>query len=571
MTSFVALTVGDYVHVAPETRSGRRNSEGGNGYILSLSPSIKIKYVIDSGVLSPDVNPNRIRRMTIGQNMGTSNLRRNGRNLIVDSCTTRTTRLIVDSRSRTGRNDLCTDDAINTAYLTSLLLDQKQKAVHLIFEMNKKQTKGWLRNNEIKQQTNNQPLVRTAQLTCEEKEKIVNLTVALRLVCNCAISRMAYAWGITRMTLTRLMSKKLKEGNLKRKVRFDAGLTLFNNEKKREQYINAKSVFKKAKTIENSNQRLDPDHLYSSWMSLSDLNKQRFEELAEEQKKRCETMLEDVGIFLIRTKGRLTWQQLTSSLCGAGVPFVSHVSIANNIMRLPESEYKTTKLFPSLDVATKKRRLEWALNFWVFWESAKLLTSTKVLLVHMDEKWFYAIVVRRNNKFVQFLGMEEKDISHMVQKKQHIRKEMFICTTGYLPHNNDVASGGLSYKITMERVGQMIPAKRNIYRRVYNEDNTAFTYPHIESNILQRKGNLYFESMEVNATKEGSVSNPKCSLLKFFKKLKFPTLNNLPISFHHLTTAELLFGTKWILPVRIPTESLPTTSATNLRSGIGCW
>ena len=246
MTSFVALTVGDYVHVAPEARSGRRNSEGGNGFILSLSPSIKVKYVIDSGISSPNVNPRRIHRMTIGQSLGTTHLRRNGRSLIVDSVST-STRLIVNSGTTTGCNNICTYDAVNTAYLTSLLLDQKQKAVQLFLEMNKKQTKGWLRNNEIKQQTNNQPLVRTAQLTCEEKEKIVNLTVALRLVCNCAISRMAYAWGITRMTLTRLMSKKLKEGNLKRKIRFDVGLTIFNNEKKREQYITQNRFSKKRK------------------------------------------------------------------------------------------------------------------------------------------------------------------------------------------------------------------------------------------------------------------------------------------------------------------------------------
>ena len=79
----------------------------------------------------------------------------------------------------------------------------------------------------------------------------------------------------------------------------------------------------------------------------------------------------------------------------------------------------------------------------------------------------------------------------------------------------------------MERVGRMIPAKRDSYRRVYNEDNTSFTYPHIQSNILRKKGNLYFESMEVNATKEGSVSKPKYSLQKFFKEVEIPNLERL--------------------------------------------
>ena len=166
--------------------------------------------------------------------------------------------------------------------------------------------------------------------------------------------------------------------------------------------------------------------------------------------------------------------------------------------------------------------------FWKFWQCAKEeLTDVKVLLVHMDEKWFYSVVVRDKNKFVPFLGMKEK-ATNAVQHKSHIHKEMYIATTAYLPHDNDMTKGGLAFKVSLERVGKMLPAKRNSYRRVYHDDDT-FSYPHINENLIRRKGEMYFQSTEVNATSEGTVSNPKFSLKKYFKEKEIPRLEALTV------------------------------------------
>jgi hypothetical protein len=95
-----------------------------------------------------------------------------------------------------------------------------------------------------------------------------------------------------------------------------------------------------------------------------------------------------------------------------------------------------------LDRAKKLLRLEWAIGFWIFWESSKRLTlKVKVLL-----KWFYAIVVRNNKKQIPFLGVEP--VQHSVFNKLHIYKEMAICTTAFLPHDNDISNGGIAFKVS---------------------------------------------------------------------------------------------------------------------------
>lgn len=74
-------------------------------------------------------------------------------------------------------------------------------------------------------------------------------------------------------------------------------------------------------------------------------------------------------------------------------------------MGLPDSQYTKTMLLPFLTTGNKQLRYAWARQFWVFWESAKTFhASVQVALVHMDEKWFWAVVVRRNLKYIPFFG-----------------------------------------------------------------------------------------------------------------------------------------------------------------------
>ena len=113
--------------------------------------------------------------------------------------------------------------------------------------------------------------------------------------------------------------------------------------------------FQQGKENRKHGERLTRDQIYSAWRSLSDAKMHCYEELSEEHKKRCGLLLVDIGTTLKRTRGRLTWQQFASSLCGTGVPVVNHMSIARNIVKLPESCCTTTRIFPLLNEATKKK------------------------------------------------------------------------------------------------------------------------------------------------------------------------------------------------------------------------
>ena len=247
------------------------------------------------------------------------------------------------------------------------------------------------------------------QLNLEEKKLVLKLIMCLKhLNCQRAINMVAYAWGVTRYTVQRLIKKEtLGGGNLIQEIRKAKGLTVFHSESRQQSTFTTYSVFKKVKRMENRSEKLTNNQIFSAWMCLSDAEMHRYEELTMQQKERCALLLVEIGEILKRTQGGLTWQQLASSLCGAGVPIVSHMSIARTIMNLPDS----------------------------------------------------------------------------------------------------------TYKVSMERVGKLIPAKRDSYRRVYKDDNT-FSYPHIPENMIRKKGEFSFQSMDVNATKEGTVSAPKYLLLK---------------------------------------------------------
>jgi hypothetical protein len=72
----------------------------------------------------------------------------------------------------------------------------------------------------------------------------------------------------------------------------------------------------------------------------------------------------------------------------------------------------------------------------------------------------------------------------------------------------------------------MRPAQRDTYKRVYKPDG-GFHYPRIDINQLRKKGELYFKSMEVTGSKEGTEKNPKFSLLKYFMETEIPNMDRL--------------------------------------------
>ena len=101
---------------------------------------------------------------------------------------------------------------------------------------------------------------------------------------------------------------------------------------------------------------------------------------------------------------------------------------------------------------------------------------------------------------------------------------MCLCTTGFLPKNNDIEEGGTAIKIDFDRAGRMQRASRDTYRRVY-DDEGRYTMPKRPENRLREKGREYFCPMEVTGSFEGTPTKPKYSLKRYFQERLFGKLD----------------------------------------------
>ena len=143
-----------------------------------------------------------------------------------------------------------------------------------------------------------------------------------------------------------------------------------------------------------------------------------------------------------------------------------------------------------------------------------------MVLAHMDEKWLYAVRTRSNCKVLTSIGLEPFD--YYAHHKNHIGKDMYIVVTAYvLRDGNDIRRGGKAIPISLVRVGKMVKAKKDSYKRVYKE-NGSYHYPKLQANLLRKKGELYFASFKLTGSKDGTEKKPKISLLKVYQEQIVP-------------------------------------------------
>ena len=69
-------------------------------------------------------------------------------------------------------------------------------------------------------------------------------------------------------------------------------------------------------------ERFTNDEWFSAWESVSDERMCELNRVAIEHRKRCETLLLDIRQALRRTRGAITWAELTSQINGVGTPII---------------------------------------------------------------------------------------------------------------------------------------------------------------------------------------------------------------------------------------------------------
>ena len=303
--------------------------------------------------------------------------------------------------------------------------------------------------------------------------------------------------------------------------RCDKGTSIFTSERLRTKTFTAFNTFKKRKLAEfrDSTETIPLEELREEFDSLEESEKNDLKILAERDLERSRTLWDELKEFLLRSKGKVSFEVMAAHL--------NNIVSVNTIHRFVQKQagygiYRE-KLLPHLNSGCKEKRHIWSHTFWYIWKSVRAIPhrQVQVVLIHMDEKWFFVIKTRGNCKMITSIGLERTN--RYVHHKNHVGKCMYVVVTAFLPNNNDITAGGKVIPIACIRVGKMVTAKRDTYKRVYKPDGT-YTYPVLPENRLRTKGEEYFQQCELTGASEGTEKKPKCSLLKMYQEQIVPAI-----------------------------------------------
>uniref|UniRef100_A0A7S4QRW9 Uncharacterized protein n=1 Tax=Ditylum brightwellii TaxID=49249 RepID=A0A7S4QRW9_9STRA len=108
---------------------------------------------------------------------------------------------------------------------------------------------------------------------------------------------------------------------------------------------------------------------------MAPAEKREYKDCAKINLSRRPFLHDDVIGILKRVNGSISWKNLEWLMNG----IVCHTTIRRHVMSLESFKYRKNRVFPLLDEGSMLRRRKWAEGFWVFWETAKILVSTKIL------------------------------------------------------------------------------------------------------------------------------------------------------------------------------------------------
>ncbi|KAG7367978.1 transposase [Nitzschia inconspicua] len=146
--------------------------------------------------------------------------------------------------------------------------------------------------------------------------------------------------------------------------------------------------------------------------------------------------------------------------------------------------------------------------------------TTKVLLIHYDEKWFYGFVGRANAKMAEKVGLDK--VQAFLHHKSHINKVMCVAFTGYAFEGN-MENGGHGLKLGFYRCNAAKIAKKQV-RQSRRDEHGNLRY---DGEIKRKKGDCYMVDCVVTGSDQGTSDNPKFSLKSLFEEQIFPLVESL--------------------------------------------
>ena len=137
-------------------------------------------------------------------------------------------------------------------------------------------------------------------------------------------------------------------------------------------------------------------------------DKRYYELTALKKLERSRHLKDELTDMLKKTKEKIAYEEMTRQLGN----IVSDEGIRKYLQSLKDFSIRKERILSHLSSTVKCRRAKWEETFWLFWKSVKAVQTTKnrLVLVHMDEKWFYVVRFQTNRKVITSIGVEPNDI-----------------------------------------------------------------------------------------------------------------------------------------------------------------
>lgn len=136
------------------------------------------------------------------------------------------------------------------------------------------------------------------------------------------------------------------------------------------------------------------------------------------------------------------------------------------------------------------------------------------MIVLVDEKWFYWLVMRSFNKMVPYFALTPT--YHNQHTKNSAEKVLCVASVAFIPKENDPREGVKRFLLDFTRAGELRVAQCDAYRRVYYDDGT-YTMPWNKNDWLRVRGVVYFVGMEITTSLKGKNGKMKFPMLVFFR------------------------------------------------------
>ena len=158
---------------------------------------------------------------------------------------------------------------------------------------------------------------------------------------------------------------------------------------------------------------------------------------------------------LMNTKGNVSYRQIANHIGG----IVTENTVAKHLKQLDDFSVVKSRILPMLSKNAKNKRLIFCESFFIFWKSAKYLSSSvKIIKTHMDEKWVMEVVSRCH---IKILATDYEARYHMAHHKNYLDQVMFIVVNGFIPKYNDLlGNGGRCVKVSCIPVGNYEAARK---------------------------------------------------------------------------------------------------------------